>query len=148
LSLASDTFRVAWRPRATPLELVGVMAPGAAAQRLALRLLRNTDEQLACLRGVAGTEMLVVVGAASTLPWVDGVTYLGRDERAPALLLPTHLEPDVALPLLESALLRLCAPRLLPPVAVLPAPARLVALGGARPLERALLESWLAGQQS
>jgi hypothetical protein len=146
LSADSDRLPVAWHPRATPLVPLGlVAAPSGPARALARRLLAGPDEALLRLKGVAGSDLLVVLGAERDLPWADGVTYVGRDERAPALLLPTSLEPDVALPLLQQALLRRLADPLTP-VAVSASPALLVPTGGARPLERSALASWLAAQ--
>ena len=34
------------------------------------------------------SDLPTMLGAAEALPWVDGVIYLGRDPRAPSLLLP------------------------------------------------------------
>jgi hypothetical protein len=118
-----------------------VCATGESARALATRLLALDDAVLAQLRGVAGTGLLLVLGAPELLPWVDGVAYLGRDPDAPSLLLPTALAPDVPVALLERAL----AARvntLGAPLAVLDAPARLVPAADARPIERARLSAF------
>jgi len=129
--------------RAEPLRPCAAVAEGEAARRLAQRLLAKDDEALARLSGAAGSGLVALLGAEDDLPWADGVVYLGRDPAAPALLLPTALAPLAPLELWERALLAaLDAPAL--PVAVLLAPLRAISLGGARPLQRAALEAWLA----
>lgn len=134
-------IEVRWRPRHEPLTPVGVAARGAAAARLARRLLEEADGPLAELRGVGGRNVLVILGAAEKLPWVEGVTYLGRDDEAPALLLPTALEPSVPASLVERAF----AARFpgLMPCAVLTEPAALVPVAEARPVARPTLLKWV-----
>jgi hypothetical protein len=119
-------------------------ARGAAAVRLARRLLRG-PEPLASCRLVAGARLLVVLGPAEVLPWVEGAVYLGRDDLAPSLLLPTNVMPDVPLPLVERALLRR-VPGADRPVAVLRGPEVLVSTGRAQPAPPAALEEWVARQ--
>jgi hypothetical protein len=120
---------------------VAAAARAAAAVALATRLLARDDDALRRLAGAAAPGLLVILGDAADLPWVDGIVYLGRDPGAPALLLPTALAPDVPAPLLERALLARGGGA---PLAVLLDPPALVPTGGARPLDRALLETWLA----
>lgn len=110
--------RVAWRPRAEPLEACAVFAAGQAA--LALRARMLADPEPGRLRGVATKDAMVLLG--SDLPWADGVVYLGRDPEAPALLVPTRLEPDVPIAIVERALLRQTsgAPLAVVPPLVLP----------------------------
>ena len=132
-----------WRPRKTPLDPVGVAARGEAARALARRLLAREDEALARLSGAASRELLVVLGDAADLPWVDGAVYLGKDTAAPSLLLPTTREPAVPLPLVERALARAAAAP--PPFAVLLDPPLLTSLEAARPVLRSTLERWLTG---
>ena len=134
-------IEVRWRPRREPLAPVGAAARGAAAARLARRLLEEDDDQLAELKGVGGQGVLVILGAAERLPWVEGVTYLGRDERAPALLLPTALEPSAPAALVERAFAARF-PKLMP-CAVLTGPAALVPVAGARPVAREALLRWV-----
>lgn len=135
-------IEVEWRPRPEPLAPVGAAARGAAAARLARRLLEEDDELLSReFRGVGGRGLLVILGAEERLPWVEGVTYLGRDERAPALLMPTALEPSAPAPLLERAFAAHFPG--LTPCAVLTRPAALVPLAAARPVARETLVAWL-----
>jgi hypothetical protein len=133
-------IQVSWLPRQEPLAPVAAAARGEAAARLARRLLEETDDSLAELKGVGGRGVLVVLGAAVRLPWVEGVTYLGRDERAPALLLPTALEPSAPAALLERAFARRF-PKLMP-CALLTGPAALVPVAEARPVARETLLKW------
>ena len=132
---------IAWRPRSAPLEPVGMAARGEAARALARRLLARSDEDLARLTGVAGQDLVVVLGDSSLLPWVEGAAYLGRDARAPSLLLPTNREPTVPLPLVERALiLRAGHQKAEPPLAVLLDPPLLASVLEARPLVRRRLQ--------
>lgn len=128
---------IAWRPRSAPLEPVGMAVRGEAARALARRLLARSDEDLARLTGVAGQDLIVLLGDSALLPWVEGAAYLGRDARAPSLLLPTNREPTVPLPLVERALvLRAGHSKAEPPLAVLLDPPFLASVLEARPLVR------------
>jgi hypothetical protein len=146
-----DLIPVQWRPRAAPLEPVGIAVRGEAAGVLAERLLARDDAALSRLSGVAAPGLLVVLGDGGELPWVDGAVYLGRDAEAPALLLPTTHEPSVPLPLVERALLARSARSAgaaglswpSPPYAVLVDPPLLASVQAARPIVRKVLLAWL-----
>jgi hypothetical protein len=132
---------IAWRPRSAPLEPVGMAARGEAARALARRLLARSDEDLARLTGVAGQDLILLLGDSALLPWVEGAAYLGRDARAPSLLLPTNREPTVPLPLVERALvIRAGHLKAEPPLAVLLDPPLLASVLEARPLVRRRLQ--------
>jgi hypothetical protein len=132
---------IAWRPRSAPLEPVAMAARGEAARALARRLLARSDEDLARLTGVAGQDLVLLLGDAVLLPWVEGAAYLGRDARAPSLLLPTNREPTVPLPLVERALVaRAGRQKAEPPLAVLLDPPLLASVLEARPLVRRRLQ--------
>jgi len=132
---------VQWTPRDAPLEARAVVASGAAAQALGRRLAELDDAALRSLAAVAGNDLIIVLGEAAALPWADGVVYLGRDESAPDLLLPTALAPTVPPAVLEAAIRKVV--QRASPVAVLPSPARLIPCGSARSIDRALLAAWL-----
>ncbi|MES1245732.1 MAG: hypothetical protein ABUT39_29265 [Acidobacteriota bacterium] len=141
-----DLLPVAWRPRPVPLDPVGVAARGGAARTMARRLLARGDEALSRLSGVAGPDLIILLGDATALPWVEGAAYLGRDAHAPSLLLPTNREPAVPLPLLERALLiRAARLHAEPPLAVLLDPPLLASTLEARPLVRSQVQAWLEG---
>jgi hypothetical protein len=142
---AASGLPVAWRPRASPLPALAVAGVGPVALALARRVLAAEDATLARWRGVAGPGLLVLLGETESLPWVEGVFYLGRDTRAPALFLPCTLEPGVAPSLLERALL---ARESATPLAVLPRSGHLVSVGAARPVSREVLRAWLSRQES
>ncbi|MCB9699609.1 MAG: hypothetical protein H6738_22685 [Alphaproteobacteria bacterium] len=125
-----------WQPRPHPLAPVGAVASGPAARRLADRLLRLSDEALAAIEGVAGEGRIAVLGE---VPWTDGLTWLGRDPAATALLLPTTRVPDRPVDLLQAALLRRVPDGSAPLVLL---PEGLIALGRARPVDRAWLRRW------
>jgi hypothetical protein len=131
---------VRWRPRSLPLEPVAVAGVGAVALALGRRAARAEDAVLAGWSGVRGPDVLVLLGPAASLPWVDGAVYLGRDALAPSLLLPCALEPDVAPALFARALE---AERAQAPLAVLPSAGLLVPVGAAAPVARASLSVWL-----
>ncbi|WAS87397.1 bpX5 domain-containing protein [Corallococcus sp. NCRR] len=114
---------------------------GPVALALGHRASRAEDAVLASWNGVAGSDVLVLLGGAASLPWVDGAVYLGRDPLAPALLLPCALEPEVAPSLLERALL---AGQGDAPLAVLPASGMLVSVAAARSVARVSLRAWLS----
>jgi hypothetical protein len=150
---------VSWSVRPLPLAPVAVLAIGGdVASRLVQRLLRDDDAALARLRGVASQRAVLVLSDAGSngdaaavhagaLPWIDGLRYLGRDPRAPGLLLPTVFEPDVALALLERSLaLRVpeaTRARTPAPWAIWHDPSVVIPAGAARPLVREALERWL-----
>ena len=134
---------IQWLPRPEPLRPTALAAQGQAALVLARRLLRDLDrEEPLGLSGTASADLLILLGEAESLPWVDGVQYLGRDPDAPSLLLPTTLAPSVAPSLLERAFLRRF-PGLAPPLAVLPSLACVASAAEARPLDRERLRAWL-----
>ena len=136
---------VAWSPRDPPLPALAVVGVGPVALALARRVLAVEDAALARWSGVAGPGVLVLLGDTESLPWVDGVVYLGRDAAAPSLLLPCTLAPSVAPALLDRALV--ARARAGTPLAVLPRSGHLVPVGAARPVSRETLGVWLAKQE-
>jgi hypothetical protein len=137
-----DRLALAWQPRAVPLVARAVAGTGATARALGHQLAQRDDAALAALTAVAGDDVLVVLG--DDLPWVDGVTYLGRDDAAPALLLPTALAPSVPPAVLAAAISRRAHGSAF---AVLIAPPRLVPCGAARAIDRGPLAAWLASSE-
>ncbi len=132
MSAVVSPLPVTWRDRPVPLSPSAVVGLGAAAGGLLRRVSRSAPDALASFEGAAAPGVLVVLGEADRLPWADGVGYLGRDPRAPALLLPTALEPSVHPALLEQAIRRRLASSWR--VAVLADPPRLISLASPRPL--------------
>lgn len=129
---------IEWRARSVPLAPRCVVGMGPAARELARRLLAQDD--LDQLSGVSGADLLCVLGEPEQLPWVDGVTYLGADTRAPGLLHPCPFEPTVS----PDLVLRAVSPdggR----TALLLDPRRVFSLAGARPIDRERLSAWLEG---
>ncbi len=137
-----ERVQITFSPRDEVLEPVATIALGQAARMLAERLLRHADEQLRAWTGVAAADVLVVLGASDSLPWVDGVSYLGRDPRAPRLLIPTTLRPAVAIEVFEQAVLAGDS-RLAPPLAVIVSPPRIFSVAGALPIQRDRVRAWL-----
>lgn len=95
-------LRAAEPPRAPRLAL----ARGEVVSALAERLLALDDKTLDGLTAAATDGYLAVVAPADRLPWVDGLAYLAPFPDAPALYLPTHLEPDVPPTLVARAFAR------------------------------------------
>lgn len=127
-----------WAPRDRPLDVCGLLARSGAYAALLDALLARSSETLAALHAVAGDEVIVVLGAAEEIPWIDGGEWLGRDPEAPSLLLPTALAPGLPLTLLERAVLRRFASAETPLAVV---PGMVVPLAAARPVRRAKLHA-------
>jgi len=140
--LKPNSIEIRWRFRETPRIAAAVVGFGDAAKDLARKLLASVDSKWTSLKGVATPDGIVLLGEAECLPWVDGVSYLGADERAPHLLLPTNREPNVPTDLLELALIeRSPFP---PPLALLETRNAVVSLAQAREFSQDLLRSWLS----
>jgi MoxR-vWA-beta-propeller ternary system domain bpX5 len=133
---------VQFHPRAVALVPAGVVATGACALALGHRLLELSTDHLHALQGVATVDTIVVLGDAANLPWALGVVYLGREDAAPRLLLPTLDGPSVPADLFERAVLKHMQTE--SAVAVVLAPElRLISLAAARPLDARVLGAWL-----
>lgn len=141
-STSSLPFHPNWQPRFRPLQAGAVAARGEAAHDLARRLLARDDEYLAKLSGVAGAQLLILLGESEALPWADGAIYLGHEPSTAALWMPTTLAPDVPLPLFERAL-RVRFSQLALPLAVLPQWNLVLPLGAAHTIARGQLESFV-----
>ena len=135
-------MRIPFVPRPDILDPIAVVGSGSVAAALAQRLLQLADEPLHELRGAAGDDVLVVLGAADRLPWVDGVKYLGRDPNAPRLLLPTTVRPAIATDAFERAIARHVG-ALPGPWAVLPDVRRVFSVMHAGPIDRDVLSRWV-----
>ncbi|BDI29533.1 hypothetical protein CCAX7_15840 [Capsulimonas corticalis] len=144
---ANTLFPITWRSRATPLEPVAVAASGVAACAIAQRLLASSEEALATLTGVAGDGFLILMGPTESLPWADGVVYLGRDPMAAELLIPTMLAPSIPVALLAGAM-ALRAPDVKPPMALIPDWPALASLSAARTVARESLARWLQHEET
>lgn len=141
-----SNIAITWTPRLVPLVPVAVVAQGSAAIALAKRLLERSDEELARLAGAQSLGMLIVLSDdPASLPWVDGVTYLGRDRSAPSLLTATTYQPVVPLALVERAI-RMRFPALTAPFVILPDRQTVLSLGDCRkPIARVTLKQWCEG---
>lgn len=116
-----------WQLDPEPPPARGLVAAGASARAL-LAALRQRLEPPAPLQLCAAPELLVVLGAGSELPWVDGGVYVAPRPQAPGLWLPTTERPRLPLDLVERAALR----RHPGPLLLLPDPAMLLPLGSAQ----------------
>lgn len=132
--MAARRARPEWVPRAVPRAPVAVVALDGCRGALLSALLHLDEERFGRLRGVVGARAVAVLGAEDDLPWFDGALWLGRDEEAPSLLLPTTLDPAVPVALLARAVDEERGRRPLP-VALLPSARALLSLGRAQPLD-------------
>jgi hypothetical protein len=135
-------MHITFSPRHDVLEPAAVAGLGPIARRLAERLMLLSDSRLGRLRGCASVGIAVALGEAKDLPWVDGVTYLGRDPAAPRLLIPSMLRSNVAIDVFERAIAR-HAGTLPGPWAVLASPPRLFSVANAAIINRGHLAHWL-----
>ena len=126
-----------WRARGDAPEPRAAVAWGeSAAQRLHARIAQLPEDAQAALSLTATRDVLVAVGDASALPWVDGVAYASPCADAPALWLPTLAEPDVPVDLLARALV---AQHGREPLLLWPQPAAVVPLDRQLPASPGLL---------
>ncbi len=93
-----------WCMRQVPLAPQGMIIHTAQRQSALNKLLLIGDEQLYQLRGVASAQHLVILGNEQALPWIPGAIYLGQDQEAQHLWLPTHLKPNISLELFDRAI--------------------------------------------
>ena len=82
-----------WTRRDEALAPAGVVAAGDIALRLLDRLRLRSEEELARLTVVATRDLLVLLGAADDLPWIDGARYCAPDPVTQLLWLPTAWKP-------------------------------------------------------
>jgi len=85
-----------WQPagEAVP-QPAGLVACGALARALLARLREREATERAGLTIVATRDMLVLLGPADRLPWLDGVRYCAPHADAPMLWLPTDAVPGL-----------------------------------------------------
>lgn len=134
------------RPRERALTPCAALAWADAVPALLTRLAELDPARLARLRAVHGTRFLLVLGEGDDLPWVDGLTFLGKDEGAPRLLLPTTHAPTVPSALFERAVARHCS-ELSPPWAVTLEPPCAFSVSRAEPLSLARVRGLLEARQ-
>lgn len=127
---------IQWTTREPPLNPSGIFARGTAATALAKRLLQEPDDRLKTLKGVYGDDYIAVTGPEPNLPWVEGLVYMGEDENAPGLYMPTLCTPTVDVHLVVEALSEM-GQRF--PLFLLPEPACRISLENSRPISRPLL---------
>jgi hypothetical protein len=86
--------------------------------------------------------MIVLLGPADALPWIDGARYCAPDSLAQHMWLPTNLRPEMATDLMQENLMRRLQRG---PFLLWDAPLQIVPLDAARPLDDAML-AWLAAE--
>lgn len=91
------------------------VASGQSMKPLIHKLLDMSKEQFQLYSGIYAPDIMLIAGP--NLPWVDGIQYLGKHSEAPNLLLPTNLQCNVPLSILDKAV---CQLEVEPPIAILP----------------------------
>ena len=125
-----------WQDEAEPPSPQGVVGVGAVARALLETLAARPPAERARLSAAAHDRMLVLVGPAEQLPWVDGVQFVAPRAEAAALWLPTTRRPTVPLDLLAQAIAR---HHRASPLLMLPAPPQLVSLARLLPADDILI---------
>lgn len=125
-----------WQDEAEPPAPQGVVGTGAVARRMLETVAARPPAERARLSATAHDGLLVLVGPADRLPWVDGVQFVAPRAEAPALWLPTTRRPAVPLDLLAQAIARLHRAS---PLLMLPEPAQLVSLARLLPADDFLI---------
>lgn len=138
---------LAWVERTDGPEPGGVVAAGPPMRALLGELRRRCQEQdqaedkdsLRDLSLAATRDLLVLLGPASRLPWVDGLRYCAPAPGVPGLWLPTRAAPDAPAELLHAALQRRAGHAA---VLLWNAPDMVLGLDGRLPVRPAVLD-WL-----
>ncbi|QDQ27027.1 hypothetical protein FNU76_12015 [Chitinimonas arctica] len=125
-----------WQAVSEPAEPGAAVAWGKVAQRLHERLADLPAERQARLQLTANRDVLIAIGPADDLPWVDGIAYAHAAPEAPGLWLPTHWRPDIPTDLVLRALQAAHGRQ---PLLLWRTPAALVPLDRQLPLNPALL---------
>jgi hypothetical protein len=129
-----------WGARAEPLAPAGLVASGTTVAPLLDLLAGRPDAQGLRLAGTRS--LLVLLGEAARLPWLDGVRYCAPDPDAPGLWLPTQLQPSWPSDLLHAALRRRTGQS---SMLLWPEPEVVLPLDEAAPLDAALL-AWMRAE--
>ena len=93
-----------WLPTRSPLKPVGMIV--ANEKSSIQRLLELDSERMSSLRGSYSKGAIVLLGSEEHLPWIPSALYLGQDESAPQLLVPTHLSPSLPVDWVNRAIQR------------------------------------------
>ena len=95
-----------WRERTDHPEPAGLVAARPSIGALLRELRRRDPDSLRDLTVSTTRELLVLLGPAAQLPWVDGVRYCAPVAGIPGLWLPTRVAPEAPPELLHAALQR------------------------------------------
>ncbi len=93
-----------WLPAHSPLKPVGMII--ANEKSSIQRLLELDSERLSSLRGSYFKSGIILLGNEEHLPWIPSAIYLGQDESASQLLVPTHLSPSLPIDWVHRAIQR------------------------------------------
>lgn len=97
---------LAWRERTDRPAPAGLVAAGPPMRALLAELRRRDANAVRDLLLSATRDLLVLLGPAERLPWIDGVRYCAPAPGVPGLWLPTRTAPDMPAELLHAALQR------------------------------------------
>jgi hypothetical protein len=135
----TQLLEIKWQNRFDSLQPAALVVFGVSMIRLKDRLLLLDDEKLSNLQGVFAENLLFITGETDNLPWIDGGIYLGKDQNAPAIFLPTNLRPNMPIDLFEKMLLRKFAGQ--KPFAVIEN--QIIPVGKMRPISQRILSEIL-----
>jgi len=133
-----------WTHRSEALAPAGMVTAGAVTGRLLARLGALDAPALSRLSALATRDMLVVLGAAADLPWVNGARYCAPDPAVQTLWMPTNMTPKLPVDLIRRSASARAGDG---PLLLWPAPELFLPLERARSLTPALL-GWLAEQRA
>jgi hypothetical protein len=95
-----------WHSRKAPLEPSGMLITSDIRVSAVKILLALGTERLSLLRGSFDEHVIVLLGEKVQLPWIPGCVYVGKEDCAPNLYIPTSLKPNLPLDWLEHAIHR------------------------------------------
>lgn len=130
---------IRWTGNLIPLAPEMVVAEGTTARDLLKKVIDFENRRFALFEGLSAGD-IVFIKSDDELPWIKGVSYLGRHASAPNLYLPTHTTANVPIQLLERALVKKAGSS---PIAILPEHNLLVPLSKLLRLNRAVISDWL-----
>ena len=136
-----------WIERPTPLKPIACAAKNDKATNLLRQLLEYSENALTQLQGVASDKHVVIEGPIESLPWCDGVIYLGKEPDEPRLWMNTTLQSKDPSMWLRQKLID--SQHLNPPLVLLSskeAQTEVISMARSTPLSRNTIQQWLGPQ--
>jgi len=124
--------QISWQAREIPLSPVALFVSLPQLPLLAQKLNSRFSDEILPFRAVYSANGFILLGEQEQLPWVPEIRYLGLDNEAPHLLLPTNLSPSLPLALIDRAIFTQVPDS---PAAIIPGKRLLFPLAQARSLD-------------